>query len=51
MFFKLAARISETTGMARLTPCLDSALSLPLVNTKGVPDFPPALNEQQAWGD
>lgn len=31
--------------MARLTPCLDSALSLPIVNNKGVPDFPPALDE------
>lgn len=37
--------------MARLTPCLDSALSLPIVNSKGVPDFPLALDEQQAWGD
>lgn len=51
MFFKLAPQILETTGMARLTPCLDSALSLPLVNNKGVPDFPPTSDEQQAWGD
>ena len=37
--------------MALLTPCVDSVLSLPIVNNKGVPDFPPALDEQQAWGD
>ena len=37
-----------TASSASVTPCLDSALSLPLVNNKGVPDFPPALDEQQA---